>query len=483
MYRLANRKTATVISTVFQKEWAEYKNDYRLRWIALILYSLFAVALFTGTRYYSSTSSNAKAAQEASYEQWLHQGKKNPHGAAHYGFYAYKPLSPMAIIDKGMESFLGQAVWLEAHNQNEVKEREATDAGSIVRFGYLSTATIFQALFPLCIVLLGFNLFSKEREGGTLPMLLSSGISAGRLLKEKAMALYTIVLILFLPMLLIANVSMLIAGGFAAWKDALPQMLLFTVFSLLYFAVWTLLSLYISSGVRQSSVALVGLLGFWVLGLFFIPRMGSVLAKTIYRTPSAFAFSHNVRLDNEKGLDRKTPAALRQKRFEDSLLTQYGVDTVTALPLSIRGLNLKRGEEYGYQIFEKAYGGLQATYRQQDEVMNWLNFLSPVQSMRSISAGLSGTGIDKQADFALQAERHRRLIATVMNDDITVNSGRIENYEQDSTLWQKIPPFVYTQASLVQQLKPQVIPVLSLLIWCGGLLLLLQQRAKRIRGL
>src|SRR5687767_8770960 len=107
-----------MIKSIIGKEWLEYRQDYRLRLMVGLIYLLFIAALITDIRHYTSVSETSNSAQKVSYEQWLKQGKKNPHSAAHYGFYAYKPLSPMAIIDKGMESYLGQAVWLEAHNQN-----------------------------------------------------------------------------------------------------------------------------------------------------------------------------------------------------------------------------------------------------------------------------------------------------------------------------------------------------------------------------
>lgn len=472
-----------MIRTIIQKEWTEYKEDSRVKWMTILLYALYAIALFTGISYYTSVSKNSAAAQEESYNQWLRQGKKNPHGAAHYGFYAYKPLSPMAILDKGMESYLGQAVWLEAHNQNEVKEREATDAGSIVRFGYLSVGFVFQFLFPLAILLLGFNVFSKEREWGTWPLLASSGASVRQIFKGKAAALYGIVLLIFLPLLFVSCISMLVTAGVSQWMAVMPRFILFAFFCLLHYAIWVLLSLYISSSVTASSVSLVALLGFWIVGTFFIPRAGSVLSKAVYPTPSSFQFSHSIRLDKELGLDGKTPASLRQKKFEDSLLTRYKVASVNNLPISIRGLNLKRGEEYGYLIFEKAYGGLEKIYRSQDRLMNWLNFLSPAQSMRSISAGTCGTDINKHILFAAQAEAHRRLIATTMNEDITMNAAGVETYEGDEKLWKKIPPFKYEEASIMQTLKPQLIPILSLVIWLSVMLFMLNIRAGKISGL
>lgn len=464
--------------SIQKKEWIEFHTGGRFRWVATILYLLFVVALASGISFYNKSAGKIEDAQTATYRQWLNQGRKNPHGAAHFGFYAFKPLSPMSVIDKGLESYLGQAVWLEAHNQNEVREREATDAGSIVRFGQLSIGFIVQVLFPLCILLLGYNLYSKEREGGTLSMLLTSGATAGKLLLGKVIALYRLILLLFLPMLLITNLSMMMVAGVAAWKASLLPFCLFTAFSMLYFAIWVLLSLYLSSRVRQSSLALVSLLSFWIVGVFLVPRMGSVLAKLIHPTPSSFLFSHNIRMDNELGLDRKTPAALRQKRFEDSVLRAYQAKSIELLPISMRGLNLQRSEEYGYQIFEKNYGALAETYQKQDAVMNWLHLLSPVQSMRSLTMGVSGTDLNKQNHFAEQAEAHRRLIAAAMNDDITKNSVGVENYGNDEELWRKIPPFQYKEASVLLVLRQQAAPLLSLVLWITGLILLLRSVAR-----
>jgi ABC-2 type transport system permease protein len=465
---------------IIRKEWLEYRQDRKTWWIAGCICLLFAVALVSGMKYYTAATQKSNEAQKASYEQWLSQGKKNPHSAAHYGFYAFKPLSPLAVIDRGMESYLGQAVWLEAHNQNEVKERDATDAGSIVRFGNMSIAFIFIFLLPLGIVLMGFNLFSKEKEYGTFPLLLSNSSSMSSVFAAKAIALYGLVVILLLPMLTLSALGMYCAAEWKEWQQAIPGLLVMSSFFFLYYAVWVLLSLYISSLVNNSSVSLVALLAFWVFGTFFMPRIGSIFSKTLFPAPSSFAFSHAVRLDNEMGIDRRTPAAVRQELFEDSLLKQYKVTTVVDLPLNIRGLNLKRGEEYGYFIFEKNYGALDKIYHRQDEIINWLNLVSPAQSMRSISAGFSGTDINKQQHFAALAEDHRRLIASTMNDDIAENSRGTAIYEVDENLWKKIPPFRYKEQKLASVFIMQLLPAFSLVAWLGLLIFLLKKRAAAI---
>ena len=59
------------------------------------------------------------------------QPKKNPHSAAHYGVYAFKPKSPLALVDTGIDPYMGVAVWLEAHKQNEFKYRPAQDRTAV----------------------------------------------------------------------------------------------------------------------------------------------------------------------------------------------------------------------------------------------------------------------------------------------------------------------------------------------------------------
>src|SRR5687768_4324815 len=118
---------------IIAKELRELIRSARFAWSAVFLYALLLVSLLDSISYYKRETAIRNDASEATYQQWLEQGAKNPHSAAHYGFYAYKPVSPLAIIDKGLDDYLGNAVWLEAHNQNEVTSRQITDRLSLSR--------------------------------------------------------------------------------------------------------------------------------------------------------------------------------------------------------------------------------------------------------------------------------------------------------------------------------------------------------------
>lgn len=466
---------------IIEKEKTEFQYDSRVKWVITIVHTLFVVALVSGIMYYAENHQTQQNAQNASYQQWLSQGAKNPHGAAHYGFYAFKPTPATAILDKGVEGFLGQVVWLEAHNQNEVKQREANDAGTIVRFGTLSVGFIWQFLMPLAIILLGFNLFSKEREGGTLWLLLSSGSSMWSIVKGKALALYQLVLKIVVPMMLMVSLSLWWTCGTSIFLSIIPTLIFTFVFYLLYFFLWVLGSLWVSTWAVNSGTSLVTLLSFWVFGTFFIPRMSGSIAKAIYASPSAFTFSQNVKLDGELGIDRKTNAQLRKKQLDESLLKQYKVDSLNQLPVDYRGISLEAGEEYGKLIYEKNYGNLHGIYQKQDAVISFFNVLSPALAMRNLSSGLSGTDLNRHLDFSQKAEKHRLMIARTMNIDIQTNAVGKKNYQNDANLWKKVSPFQYEKPSVWWALQQQILSIFSIVLWTILMYFLLKKRAKQLR--
>ena len=127
--------------------------------------------------------------QALDYEAWLQQGPRHPHDAAEQGMHVFKPEPPLAVLDPGIEPFVGSTVWLQAHRQSELKFRPAQDATGLQRFGELSPAWILQVLLPLIIIVIGFNAVSGERERGTLRQLLSIGVPTRSFLLERRLRL------------------------------------------------------------------------------------------------------------------------------------------------------------------------------------------------------------------------------------------------------------------------------------------------------
>ncbi|TAE24093.1 MAG: DUF3526 domain-containing protein [Candidatus Kapaibacterium sp.] len=461
---------------IAKKEIADLLRDKRLHWSALALYLLFAIALFSGWQYFTHTAPRHAAAQATSYQHWLAQGLKNPHSAAHYGFYAYKPVPLMAIVDKGMDEYLGNSVWMEAHKQNNVSNRTAQDVADVSRFGNLTVGFVMQFLLPLVIILLTFNAVSKERESGTLRMLLSTQASGVQVLAGKGVAAFAVLAsVILLPMVLASGGIMLLAGsattsGAQAFAASLPAFAVWTVFLLVSVVLWTALGLVVSASVRESGAALVVLLGVWTLGAFFVPRMSGSLARTLHPTPSAFAFNEQVIFEKANGVDGHNSSDERGKALEARVLKEYGVDSLSQLPVSFAGIALQEGEKSDYLVFDKNYGQLFRTFQRQESVMEALNLLSPVLAAQSLSRSLAGTDTDKHLHFTNNAEQFRRVIMKTMNDDMRDNGVKDKEkrdfgYMAGDELWHKIPPYAYTQPSVGFALGNQMLSIISLLAW------------------
>lgn len=472
-----------MLRNIITKEYAELLAEDRLRWSSVAVYLLFAVALFTGYRYYAQTHRQHQQAQDASYRQWLNQGAKNPHTAAHYGFYAYKPVPLLSIIDKGMDDYLGNAVWLEAHKQNDVRHRAAVDSPDLSRFGGLTVGFIWQYILPLIIILLTFNSVSKERESGTLRMLLSTRASGHQLVLGKTLAVAKAVfLVMFLPTFLLSAAIMGLAGGSDAFVSNLPNLGFMAVFYLLFLTVFIVLGVTVSMQARQSGLALIILLGIWTFGAFFVPRMSGGFARSLYRTPSAFAFTEQVAFEKANGVDGHNPADKLNKELEAQTLKKYGVDSLSQLPVSFAAISLQAGENKDWKIFDEHYGSLFQTFRAQDRLMNAFDVLSPSVTMRNLSRALSGTDLDKHIDFANHAEQSRRAMQQTINDHFRDHgAGKDYEYKADQALWKEIPPFRYTMPAVGTVLKNQTLNILILLSWLAGLSLFMWMKSTNLK--
>jgi ABC-2 type transport system permease protein len=166
-----------MVGRIARKELLETLRDGRFRVLAIMVLALSAASFAAGWKQYVDVERQHLEAQQATREQWLRQPAKNPHSAAHYGMYAFKPKSRLSLVDTGVDSYVGVAAWLEAHKQNEFRYRPAQDRTAIQRFGELTAAEGFLVVLPLFIVLVSFTTFAAEREQGTLRQLLSLGVT------------------------------------------------------------------------------------------------------------------------------------------------------------------------------------------------------------------------------------------------------------------------------------------------------------------
>jgi ABC-2 type transport system permease protein len=470
-----------MILTIARKEMIEMFRDGRFRVAGAIVFTLLAGALLLGWQHYREVAAQHSAAQKATREQWLGQGKKNPHSAAHYGVYAFKPKVPLSLVDHGTDPYTGVAVWLEAHKMNEFKFRPAQDATAVQRFGELTGATVLQLLIPLLIVLLTFQAFSGERESGTLRQLFSLGVKPADLAAGKALGTAAALGLLLVPAAAIGAGALALSSSNGELGASWARVALMALSYLLYFGTFTAISLAISAWAPSSRAALIALLGFWMLNGLIAPRAASDLAKGLHPTPSAFEFAQRMEVALKSGIDGHDPQDARDQRLLQQLLDKYKVTSVEALPVNFTAIRMQEGENHGNEVYDVLYGELWDTFDKQASIHRTAGVLAPGLALRSLSMGFAGTDFSQHAHFAKAAEEYRRMIQREMNGDLakspTNGSGP---YLAGEDLWRKVPDFAYTAPDAAWVVSRQASGFAVLLGWFLVSVLLAIWSARRI---
>lgn len=453
------------VLTIAAKELRESLRDGRFRLLAGGILILLAAALVTGWVETRAARLEIATAREADVETWEGQGPRNPHSAAHFGHFAFKPRPAVSFLDRGVDAYLGRAVWLEAHWQDPFALRPAEDRTAVQRFGELTAAFTLQVLAPLLCVVLGFSAFAGERERGTLRQLASLGLEARTLALGKAAGLGAALALVLLPAVVLAGLLAALASpgeGLAAFAGSL------LVYGL-YFATLLALVLAVSAWASRARVALVVLLGFWLSSTVLVPRLVADGAERLEPVPTPRAFFEALAEDEERGMEGQGTREERRKALEERVLAQYGVETLDELPVNFAGLSLQASEEHSNLVYDEHYGELWRKYLAHERLHQWGAALSPTLAVRSLSMALAGTDVARHLHFAEAAERHRRELVKFLNDDMASHAGEAGfGYLADESLWAEAPAFSYRPPGTGEALARQGPAFGWLLVWFVG---------------
>lgn len=455
-----------MITRIARKEMTEMFRDGRFRWASAIVLGLIVIATLTGLRSFRALDAEQAAAQAAMRGFWVDQGAKNPHSAAHYGLWVFKPKMPLSFIDQGVDSFTGVTTWLEAHKQNEFTRRPAMDQASVARFGEWTAAAVLQLLVPLLIIMLAFSAFTAERESGTLKQLAALGVPMAQLLRGKALGTAAALGVVVVPATVLGVLALALGAGFSRGADDLLRFGAMIAVYLVYFLVVLVITLAVSARARSSRAALLTLLAFWTVNSLIAPRAVTDLARRLHPTTSSFAFQQAVADDLANGIDGHNPADARRRAAEAKALKKYGVLTLDALPVNFDAIAMQESEEYGNQVFDKHFNGLYDRYRAQNMLTQLGAAVAPLLAVRSLSMGLAGTDVEQHRDFATRAEAYRRGLVAFANNYFRDNTQTgAWDWKAPPEVWAKYPPFEYEAPAVASTIAPQRRAIVLLTGW------------------
>lgn len=453
-----------MISKTFFKESKELFRDGRVRISLAIVLSLLGIAVWISSKQYQSINEQYASAKTAERNIWDNQGEKNPHSAAHYGTYAFKPKYPLSLFDQGVDKYAGTSIFLEAHKRNEAQFSAAADQTGLARFGDLTPDFILLFIIPLLIILLGYNSFTKEREMGTLTLSKSQGISIWKWFIGKWS-------VLFLPIFTITAILFLIAGlvlgnlkNFGVFNTS-SLLVLFLVY-MAYYVIFINIILLISSITKKSGISLVVSLSVWILACLAAPKAASNIAESKYPYPTRQEFETSVLKDKKAGLDGHNPWSKEAKMLEQQVLIEYGVDSLHQLPFNFAAYRTQKGEEHEAEVYFKHYNYLKEQFTNQSKVYRSLAAISPYLPTRFLSMAIANTDYATHWDFADAAETYRIDTQQFLNNNTAQNTEYGQRgYKASANFWQQLPAFKYDPPKLESTLEKNASNISIMGIW------------------
>lgn len=452
---------------IARHELRDVVRDGRFRWASAIVVGLLLVALLTGWTYQRSVAAEHASAAQQSRATWLAQSSKDPHSAAHYGGYVFKPHGPLTLVDSGVNAYVGVAAWLEAHKQNEFQFRPAQDRASLGRLGQLTAAITLQLLVPILIILLAFTKFAGEREDGMLRQLVASGVSPRLLAAGKAMGVAAALGLVLVPAAALGTGALLWTSGVDALSQSAIRLGGLMSLYALYFAIFIAVALGVSATMRKASHALALLLAFWAVNAVVAPRAASDASRLLHPAPTALDFAAAVERETYDGLPIHVYNVRRAADLRRRLFARYQVSRVEDLPVNFRGVDYLEREAHANDIWERHYRELWATFEAQSTVHQLVGFAAPLLAVRTMSMSLTGTDFHHHRQFAQAAERYRRQLVLAMNTNLAYggSSQKRGAYAAEPSLWASVPPFEYRQPDLRWSLSHVRLSAIALIAW------------------
>ncbi|MQT92517.1 ABC transporter permease [Pseudomonas helleri] len=455
----------SVILRIAREEWRSMRRNQVAVIGLLLLTVLTLVAALTAYEHQYHANAERARYQTETNQAFEAQPDRHPHRVAHYGHFLFRPLNPLAAFDSGIDAFTGNTLFLEAHRQNSANFGDVRQSSMLLRFGQLTPAFVLQVLAPLLLIFVGHAAVAREREYGTLRILLAQGVRSRQLVVGKLLALSGFAALTLLP----ATVALvwLVISGQAAW----PLVLLLVAGYAAWLLLWVMIVVLASSSFVRGRDALLSLLAVWAVLVILLPRWVPDFASDVVTLPTRFETEINVEREYLALGDAHNPDDPKFAEFRDRVLRQYGVTRIEDLPVNFKGLVGEEGERQSSELFNRYAAvafGLQA---QQNRLVDGFGLLSPTLALRRLSMAASSTDLTSFRRFLEQGEQYRYGLVQGLNRLHAEHLHYVDDSDPDKenrishTHWQRFPTFHYEAAPVSDSLRGAALSGGILLLW------------------
>jgi ABC-type transport system involved in multi-copper enzyme maturation permease subunit len=328
---------------------------------------------------------------------------------------ALVPPNPLSIFAKGLDEGLTRSFEIGVTG---ITVRAGQKSGNII-FSFFPTPDflyVVRVVLSLVALLFGFDQVSREKENGTLRLMLANNVSRAKILLGKWLGNFLSLAVPF-ALVTLLGVALLSLNPEVRWSAAqLGRLGLILVLTFVYIAFFLSLGILISTLTRRAAASIVILLFIWALVVFVIPNLGTLLARQLVNVPSVRALSEK-----------------RQQVWTREVLLSIG---------EAKEGGGQRGNWADHvRTINQEDDRLEEDYRAKFErlvrLSKNINRLSPAASFVYAVTDIAGTGIDEESRLKSEVVRYKNSIVQQMIASI-VSGSKAEGY----------PTFTYAPRNL-----------------------------------
>ena len=398
-------------------------------------------------------------------EAWLSQTTANAHMATHVGQTVYKPISPFAGFDRGAVSDFGSSIFLQSHHQSAASNKPRQDEINLLQNEGYSPAVLLQLVGPLLIIVLGVASIAREKEGGTLSIVLSTGSPWPAIAIGKGLAVLLVLLIVATPGFLALAVPWFESNRLLHSGDFVIRITVIVVALTAYYFGWLGVTILISTKSNSMTGSFSVLIALWSIFALVMPRIAEDVAT--YKSP--LPTNAEIRLEKENAIHDANQSSVDRAKaneaLEARLLEEFRVDRVEKLPINMAGARMIDQEANANRLYDEVEKRVMQARNRQNELISGFQFASPYMAMRAISTSLSATDRAHHFDFVNDAESHRRRFVEELNLAEMKKQEPGNSPKARRQFWAEVTEFVPNFVSAIEDVKRSMTALICIVIW------------------
>jgi ABC-type transport system involved in multi-copper enzyme maturation permease subunit len=417
-----------------------------------------------------------------------------------------KPPEPLSIFSNGISFNVGSKVKIRfgeipAFSEGKTIVRENPFTNRFMAFDFITALAILLSLIGL---LFSFDSCTREKESGTLKVVLSNAVGRASVLGGKL----TGMLLTFIPILIIVyGISLFLVWYLApislSGSDWF-RVILLLFFSILYLLIFSVLGILISAKSSSSKKSIVISLIVWITLLFIVPNLSGYMAQGLVSVQSydnlaqklieydqqfsaeVDEYSGKINVKKERGYWNYRNDEDGQQQLFGTTKSNYEYERILNTfeePLRIEYADKKWS-------IKKAYFDELNTQR---KIAEYLSYISPSEIFRAVGSSLCKTDFDAHQHFIKSVRNYRlefiqyyldnnifssytyftRVPPEKFREDFSFRYDEVQEYEQraerDPRFYEPldlsdIPVFDYKGYNVTESMYAAVFPIGGLII-------------------